>query len=412
MIDSCGAGHVRLRCPLTRPLLTQPRFPPRRTMTRVEELRQLSDLAPYRLRWRRLLGETRDASYLQSLDWLETFLKHAGEDVGLKVLSISHGRQALGILPLVVARRRTGLGIVRQLTYPVLSDGSCYGPLGPHPTATLTAGLRHLSHGSRDWDLLNLNGVNTGTDRGRTEHALRRAGFRPTRRMQATKAIVDFSGSWQDYLASRSPQWLPEVRRAENRLNRLGDWEHVHYRPEGSARGDDDPRWDLYQSCERIAAGSGPGDGRACRDGGLGGTGSEAGQAFRQDVHEQAAASGNVDLHLLRIERRTVAFVYGFHLHGRGLARRWGVDRGLPSESAQAAMSVLWARCLESCCRAGDRSYDLGIGWLPGGCDWPTRHTATESYTHYASGPRSLLLRLTNMVHNWRQRGAPQVALE
>ncbi len=114
-------------------------------MTRVTEIHCLEELAPYRLLWNALLPQTRGATFFQSFEWLETYWRHHGDRQRMRVLIVAADDRPIGILPLTVIRERTRLGTIRVLTYPLDGWGTFYGPIGPNPTATLWAGLRHLN---------------------------------------------------------------------------------------------------------------------------------------------------------------------------------------------------------------------------------------------------------------------------
>ena len=57
-------------------------------MSEVIEINRIEDLAPYRLIWNSLLPQTRGASFFQSLDWLESYWRHFGQEQKLRVLIV------------------------------------------------------------------------------------------------------------------------------------------------------------------------------------------------------------------------------------------------------------------------------------------------------------------------------------
>jgi len=128
-------------------------------MAKITEIRSLDQLDSLRLVWRSLLQQTPNATFFQSLDWLEVFWRHHGADQQLRVLVVSSGSEVIGILPLTVVTESTGVGSVRFLTYPLQDWGSFFGPIGPNPTATLMAAMRYLNTAPRDWDVLDLRWV-------------------------------------------------------------------------------------------------------------------------------------------------------------------------------------------------------------------------------------------------------------
>src|SRR5690606_24435756 len=154
------------------------------------------------------------------------------------------------------------------------------------------------------WDMIDLNWVQDGLDRGRTEHAMRRVCLTPLRRVNAAGAIVEFNSSWEEYLESRSRHLLKNLRRTERKLAASGTIEHVHYRPRGAAWGDNVPRCDLYDACESIA-----GKSWQARDRAGGNTlSSDSVRDFLRDAHCKAVDAGAVDIQLLRVAGQSVAF--------------------------------------------------------------------------------------------------------
>ena len=100
-------------------------------MSQVIEINRIEDLGQYRLLWSALLGQTRGASFFQSLDWLEAYWRHFGHRQKLRVLIVSSGGEPIGIVPLTVVRESTRVGTLRTLTYPIHDWWWFYGPIGP-----------------------------------------------------------------------------------------------------------------------------------------------------------------------------------------------------------------------------------------------------------------------------------------
>ena len=152
-------------------------------MITVAEINDIERLSEFRLLWRTLWDKTRNASFFQSLDWLENYWHRFGAQQKLRTLIVSVGGKPIGIVPFVVKEVPSRLGPIRALTYPLDSWGAFYGPLGPNPATTLAAAMRHISETKRDWDLIDLRYIDAeGTDRGRTQNAMRSAGLQTYRR--------------------------------------------------------------------------------------------------------------------------------------------------------------------------------------------------------------------------------------
>lgn len=348
------------------------------TSSRVIEVNDLSALESYRLAWDSLVAQSPQSNFFQTLDWLKVYWRHFGKGCRLRVMIVQVRGKTIGILPLVVRTEWSKVGPLRTLNYPLHDWGSFYGPIGPNPTATLLAGLGHLRRTKRDWDVLDLRWIDEdGADRGRTHRALEVKGFSAYRNEWAESAVIDLAaaGDWESYWAGRTSKWRTNVRRNEKRLAEMGEVRHVRYRPLGSARGEDDPRWDLYDTCEEVARRSWQGDSTK-------GTTltHESVRAFLRDAHEAAVKAGCVDLNLLYVNDKPVAFNYCYHFQGRLFGLRMGFDR---STGADGAGSVLLYRVIQNSFDRDDRVLDLGADYLDCKRPWLTRLAKSYRYTHY-----------------------------
>jgi CelD/BcsL family acetyltransferase involved in cellulose biosynthesis len=363
-------------------------------MSSVLEITDIDDLAGYRLLWNSLLPRTANATFCHSLNWLEVYWRHHGQGQKLRTLIVSAADKPIGILPLVVRTERTRLGPVRVLTYPLHDWSTFYGPIGPHPTATLLAGLRHVQQTQRDWDVFDLRWVDKARhDFGRTRRAMEAVGFRPSEQAWARAAVIDMSGTWEEYWKSRTKKWRHNVRRLQRRLAERGEVEHVRYRPEGEARGDGDPRWDLYDACLQLARkswqGSSSNGTTLCHP---------SVEPFLRDTHAVAARTGSLDLNLLLVDGSPAAFAYNYQYRGSVFGLRVGFD---PRLSSYGPGTVLQQRVLEDSFQRGDHCYDMGVGSLDYKRHWQTSQLSSYRYTHYpAIAPRAQLLRLKRWLQN------------
>jgi len=321
----------------------------------IREINALDELAPLRPIWTALLEQTPNASFFQSLEWLETYWRHFGTGQRLRILAIEDGDATVGIVPLIVRREWTKVGPLRFATYPLDYWGSFYGPIGADVDATWTAAAEYLRAAPRDWDVLEPRWVDGEQgDCARLERILSGTGFRPLTTMIDSSAVIELDGTWEDYFSQRSTKWRNNCRRWSRRMNELGAVNYVRYRPAGGSDGD--PRWDLYDQCLRLANSSWQGASQT------GTTLTHSSVAsFLRDVHEAAARCGCLDVNLLYLNERPVAFAYNYHFQGRVFGLRVGYD---PEFKSVSVGNVLYARAIEDSFRRGDRHYDLGPGTL------------------------------------------------
>jgi CelD/BcsL family acetyltransferase involved in cellulose biosynthesis len=367
-------------------------------MASVEEINRIEELAGFRPVWDALLARTDGRSFFHTLPWLEVYWEHFGAGQRLRALIVSDRGELIGIMPLVVRAERTRLGSVRVLTYPLDDWGSFYGPIGPQPEATLAAGLAHVRRTPRDWDILELRWIDPAGPYGRqTERAMRAAGFQACRSVWDYTAVIDLNGGWGAYLAGRSSKWRSNLRRTERRLGRQGRVDYLRYRPRGQAHGEEDPRWDLYDLCEEIAR-------RSWQGSSTSGTtlSHESVRQFLRSVHAVAARAGAVDLNLLLLDGRPLAFAYNYYWRGHVYGLRAGYNAEL---SREGAGNLLLARAIEDSFRRGELLYDLGARYIEGKRPLLTRIVPIFRYSHFHPGtPRTLLLRMKRWLQARRFR--------
>jgi len=373
-------------------------------MYQVTEINDAAQLDSLQADWHRLLARTRRASFFQSYEWFSTYWAHFGRSMRLRVVCISEGDELVGIMPLVVRHEQRRLRPLSVLTYPLDAWGSFYGPIGSVSSRALRAALVHLRDTPRDWDLLELSWVDaTGSDAGRTAAALAGALMPAEVQRQQSSALIDLAafGNWNNYWASRTSRWRNNVRRNQRRLVELGRVEYVRYRPLGAASGDDDPRWDLYEACERLAESSWQSDST---------TGTtlshEAVRPFLRDCHLAAARAGALDLNLLLVNDVAVAFNYAYHYRGHVFGLRTGYDR---QTSADGAGSALQAAMIEDSFVRGDHTYDLGPEYLDCKRYWQSEVRASYRYTYFPPAPLAQLVRAKRQIERlWRELAVQQ----
>ncbi len=369
----------------------------------VVEINRIDQLEDLRLIWTLLASQTRDASFFHTLDWLQAYWRHFGAEQQLRVLVVWSGPTPVGILPLTVIRERTRLGTVRVLTYPLHDWGTFFGPIGPNPTATLTLALQHIRNTPRTWDLVDLRWVNRDEhDHLRTPWAMQHAGYEVRESIWKTTSLIDMTNDWDGYWQSRSSKMRNNTIRDERRLSEMGTVELERYRPTGAAYGDDDPRWDLYNTCCEIAQASWQGT----SDSGTTLSHDSVCHFFRQ-AHALAAKNGMVDLNLLKVNGKAVAYAYNYITAGR----LSGVRRGhLPAFASCGVGNVLFSRMLQDSFEREDCVLDMGPDSMDIKRRWSTRLVDSYRYTHYPLlAPRAQLLRLKHCTvsrHTGRQMAA------
>jgi CelD/BcsL family acetyltransferase involved in cellulose biosynthesis len=324
-------------------------------MADVLEINDLEHLSQFRLAWNALFSQTPAASFFHTYDWLEAYWRHFGAGQKLRVLVVRSGGGPIGIVPLCVRRERYRLGALRVLTYPLDNWGTWFGPIGPHPAATMLAAMQYVRQSRRDWDMLELRwtGPETG-DGGRTARAMRAAGLFSERHEYQTTSVVDLPASWDEFVAGKSATLRRQFRRTLKHLFEERGGQLVRHRPAPTREGDGDPRWDLYQMCESTALASWQGsatNGNTITH--------ERVRDYCRDAHAAAARLGMIDVNLLLLDGRPVSFLYNYHNQGRITALRTGFDASAGHDGVGSALVL---KSIEDSIARGDQLIDFGPG--------------------------------------------------
>ena len=326
------------------------------TMLEVIEVDNLNELESYRLTWNALLPQTQQASFFHTFRWLRTYWKHYGSDQRLIVLIIRSHDTTIGIVPLCVRTERYNIGKVRVLTYPLNDWGTWYGPIGPNPSACLAAAFDYLRQRERSWDMIDLRWVpHTEGSHNSTENAMHLAGWSPNLRSSQQVSIIKFAGStWSEYFGQLSKKWRHEIRRQSRVLERNFEVTFERHRPSGSAYGDDNPNWNMFQECVEVSRQSWQSQSQSgntlCHNYVL---------DFLRTCHEIAAREGMVDMAILRLNNEPVAFQYNYIYDGRLYGLRMGFNKAF---TPYGVGKVLLLRFIEDSFERGDQLMDLGIG--------------------------------------------------
>jgi CelD/BcsL family acetyltransferase involved in cellulose biosynthesis len=324
-------------------------------MVEVCEIRDLEELACYRLLWDSWLPQAPRATFVNTYDWLDTYWRHFGHDQELRVLLVRSGGTPIGILPLCVRSEPHGFSSLRVLTYPLGNWGSWYGPVGSNRGATMLAAMQHLRRADRDWDMIDLRpNAPPSRDGGRVGRSMRVVGLLTDQLPYQTASVVEFEDGWEGYLAGKSHAVRHELRSALGRVFDDHEVETIRHRPAPARDGDGDPRWDLFAMCQQVALASWQAtstSGESLVD--------ERVRHFLRDAHAVAARNGMVDLNLSLVDGRPAAFSYNYHYHGRLTGVQSGYDASLGCRSLGTALVL---RTIEDSFNRRDVSYDLGPG--------------------------------------------------
>jgi CelD/BcsL family acetyltransferase involved in cellulose biosynthesis len=296
-------------------------------------------------------------------------------------------------MPLTMRREYSPLGVIRRLGFPLDNWGTAYGPLGSQPAETYAAAFRHLHASRHDWDVIDLRWIPAEQSTA-VIAAWHEAGMHFQQKPWNRTAQIDLAAGWDVYWNSRTSKWRNNQRRCDKQLAKSGSVRVEHFRPEP---GCNDPRWNLFDACEQIAAKSWQG---ASTSGNT--LTHPTVRAFLRDVHDAATSLGCVHMTVLFVNERPAAFTYNYVANQVTIGLRMGYDMDF---QAAGAGSVVMRETIRECCTRGDLTFDLGESPSPYKRHFSTGNVDSFRFCHYSTAsPIAYALRLKG----WLTSANPQ----
>lgn len=344
----------------------------KRTICEINDPARLSDLA---IAWDRLHRRTPGATFFQTLEWLTITLRHFKREQKLRVLVISEGDEPVGIVPFTVRTEAFRLGPLRVLSFPLDGWGTFYGPIGKEPVGLMQDALEHIRRQPRDFDVIDFRYLCEQADHfPELAQAITHQPLKFFERPRMEVPIVELADSWEEFTKSKSKNWRRGMKREQERARQHGKLRYVRYRTDIET-GRIDPRWDLFEQSRTVAQRSwqsqSPMEAAFC---------SSRVTSLLRDLHVEAALNGMLDMNLLYLDERPVAFLYNYVCREHVYCLRSGYDASCP---AKGLGTILLAECIEDSHNRGDVQINFG----PGKQDYKLRF-ATEiqramTVTHY-----------------------------
>lgn len=341
-------------------------------MLTVSEYRDLASIDGIRNLWRELWWKTPRASFFQSVEWFENHCKRTADVQQPRVFVVYLAGRPLGLVPWVERCVRGSVGRLRVLSDAAADQGVSRGPLGARPDLTMETVLNYMRTDQR-WDRLELGHVELGQaerarfEPGDVEKTTEMRRFDPPQsgsKIEESRAVVECRGDWVRFLRSLPAHVRESYQRSERLLAERGKVDYVRYRPEGTPLNDDDPRWELVGELERTA-----GDDDAACDA----------HGFHRELHEAATSIAAVDLNLLRLNDKPIAWAYNYRCDGRIEIQRLWATGGPAAEAA----CVLVGRMLCDGFRRGDESYLFNRATSRTAGGWQTGRVTSYRRLHY-----------------------------
>lgn len=361
-------------------------------MLHVREINKFDELESLRPEWDRLLVETVNYSFFQTLDWLQAAWNHYAGPQKLRILTVERDGVVIGIVPFCVRTEQRKLGPVRILTYPLDDWTTFYGPLGAEPAASFRAALKHIATTPRDWDLIDLRYV----DQQAPEFMDVGASFRELHldfvaRPRMEVRFCRMNEGWEAYVDSHSRNWRRQMRRDIEVLEKQGEVCLLRHRPAAGGTGRDARNLEIYDICEQIAAKSWQADAESQST-----LSAPRVRDLLLEQHCRAASLGMLDTNILTVGGRPVAFNYNYVAAGRTFGLRAGFD---PTAEMDHCGRIVLYKMLEDSFARGDSEYCFGPGRQSYKDRFANEMRYAYTFRHFSRGSfKSRLLRLRHQI--------------
>lgn len=265
----------------------------------VDVIRNLEQLAPLRDAWNHAVAQSEFDSVFVSHEWFYTWAKHFTTDRDLYVVIARDGNNLLGIMPLLLVRRRHGFWTETELrsmsntqsykyNFIVRSDGAA---------TTLAAMFQRISQ-DLTWTSMILDFVPAQACNIPLLAQLNHSQFFAMRtEFHMASPYLSMTGSWEDYLTQRDKKVKKNWDYFERKLEKDGTAELV------SITGGDNLEQHISTALE-IEESSWKGkQGTAIAD-------SRADTGFYLDLGKAMCKRGEFGLHFLYLNGKPIAFDY------------------------------------------------------------------------------------------------------
>ncbi|UUO07233.1 GNAT family N-acetyltransferase [Blastopirellula sp. J2-11] len=343
---------------------------------RIFEINDIGQLPFWTSQWDQLHARTSAATFFQTWEWLAVTWKHFPRPQKLRLLVILENEEPIGFVPFCVREQNFRVGALRVLSYPLEDWGPFFGPIGCDSVECFRLAIEHVLRSDRDWDVVDLRYLcEQSAGFAEMDKILTQQSRLFFRRPRMEAPVIELAGTWEEYIGRQSKNWRRNMRREQSRVADLGDLQFVRYRTQPES-GEVDPRYDLFEDCLCVSQKSWQAK-------------SSLGAAFcspavrpvLRELHEVACRRGMIDMNVLYLDERPVAFLYNYLCQREVYALRSGYDADCAIGSLG---TVLLHEVVKDSFHRGDRLINLG----PGTQDYKKRF-APESrrainYTYYS----------------------------
>lgn len=310
--------------------------------------------------WDALLSQTTAAHAQLTQEWLSSCWEVFGEDQRLFLITVTEGRQIVGIAPLVVRKVMDKAGIaLRMLTF--VGDGlTDYHDLliaDEKREQILRVLLECIVKNKGCWDAIHFRNVRGDSPNlPILRELLRETSLVLRERINIQSPYLVIDGDWAEYYDARSKSMRSDIRRQSKRLAEMGKVEFVRLHHVEDTAGVLNTIKSIHMKCRHAQGGASLfANARRFRLASL--------------VAARFGARGALDLAFLKLQDRVIAYYFGFVYDKVVYFWNTGFD---PEFSTVSPGKLLLHHALEDSFRERYRGFDFMVGEEPYKLQWTT----------------------------------------
>jgi CelD/BcsL family acetyltransferase involved in cellulose biosynthesis len=319
-------------------------------VTRIQDIQSFEAL---RSDWTNILSRSHTRDIFLTWEWMFAWWKNIGQHKNrLWLLLIQDGEKPVGILPLMLNSKKKSFIKFKRLENIGNPDCDVSGIISPEPRAAAKAAVKYLEEHAGEWDILEINEMPyTSPETDGLVSSIKQGGY-GLRETTEEHFHIPFEQTWEHYYKSLSKNLKHNFKRRLKRAKEMGNVKIERYSGNGL-------QWEHFQTIFKINEKSNFPD--LYR--------SEENQSFHKDLFMLMQEQNWIQIEILSIDEKPIAFHYGFLYDGKYEDWRGGIDKDYEFIAPGKLLMML---SLEERFKTGFRENDFLRGkhsyktdWLP-----------------------------------------------
>ncbi len=278
------------------------------TVTRIKEIQQFEAL---RNEWSHILSQSESKDAFLTWEWMFSWWKNIGQhNHQLWLLTVRDGERLIGIAPLMLNTRKKSFFRYRKLENIGNPDCDVSGIVSLEPEKTARVILTYLLDRGSEWDILEIREL--PQDCQGTQLLLAAIRENNLRLVETNEKhfYIPLTGTWEQYYNRLSKNLKHNLKRRRRRAEEMGAIKVERYSGQNL-------RWEHFLRIFKLNEKSNFPDLYQ----------SEQNQSFHKDLFNLMQAHDWIQIEILFINEKPVAFQYGFTYDGKYEDWRGGIDK-------------------------------------------------------------------------------------